>query len=187
MTKLMIKFESDVLKTAMVVAILIGVYGGVVFYPSQKQNQVLADEMLSKQAELNAMQKPDLKPLRENITALRAELRERSVDLPTGELHDRVLHHVSDTLLEQRVTLYETSYEKSKAYQRFSMTPIEVDFHATFPSAFRIIREIENNGPPVRIDQLEVKANEREAKGTVHVRMQMSSFFLPEEEQGGGQ
>ena len=36
------RIESDVIKTAAVVAILVATYTGVVFWPSQKQNQALA-------------------------------------------------------------------------------------------------------------------------------------------------
>ena len=179
------KIESDILKTAGVVVVLVGVFGGVVFWPSMRQNQVLAEQAQSKQVELNQMQRPDLKPLREDITQLRAELRERAVTLPMGEFHDRVLHHVSDTLIDQGVTLYETSYGDSKVYRRFSTTPIEVNFTSRFSSAFRVIHQIENQGPPVRIQRLEIEAEPDEPGAPVEVNMQLSSFFLPQGTGGG--
>jgi len=185
MSKPRLNIAGDVLKTAAVIVLLVGVYGGAVWYPTMRQNRVLAEQVRGKQAELDAMKRPDLAPVRGEIAALRAELRDRSVDLPEGELHDRVLHHVSDTLLAQGITLYETSYGKTRAYKRFSMTPIEVTFEGRFPAAFRVIRQIENQGPPVRIDRLELMADERDPSRSLGVSMQLGSFFLPTEEQGG--
>jgi len=179
------KIESDILKTAMVVALLIGVYGGVVFWPSQRQNQVLADEILNKQTELSQMPTPNLQPVREDIASLRAELRERSVTLPVGDLHDRVLHHVSDTLIANDVTLYETAYRQTRFYKRFAMTPIDVNFGTNFANAFEIIRKIENDGPPVRIERIELSGKEEDTAGQVSVNVELSSFFEPTSQNGG--
>lgn len=174
------KIESDILKTAAVVVTLVGVFGGLVFWPSMRQNKVLSEQAQSRQAELDQMARPNLKPLREEIVQLRAEMRERAVTLPTGELHDRVLHHVSDTLIDEGVTLYETSYSDSQAYRRFSMTPIDVDFTSRFASAFRVIQQIENDGPPVRIERLQIEGEPNDLASNVEVNMQLSSFFVPE-------
>lgn len=178
------KIESDILKTAGVVVVLVGVFSGAVLWPSMRQNQVLAQELQGRRAELDRLRRPDLAPLREAISQLRAELRERSVTLPVGELHDRVLHHVSDTLLAEGVTLYETSYRESKAYRRFSMTPIDVDFDSRFASAFRVLHQIENQGPPVRVERLEMRGTPEEPSSVVEVNLQLSSFFLPDEPRG---
>jgi len=178
------RIESDVIKTAAVVVILVATYAGVVFWPSQKQNQALADEILNKQAELEQTPRPDLEPTRQEIVSLRAELRERAVVLPKGDLDDRVLHHVSDTLIQRGLTLYETSYRDTKPYKRFSMTPIDVRFETDFVNAFTIIKQIENAGPPVRIERLAVTAPDGQAGGRVEVTMQLSSFFEPIAGQG---
>ena len=173
------RIESDVIKTATVVAILVATYAGVVFWPGQKQNQAMADEILNKQAELEQTPRPDLQPTREEIASLRAELRERRVVLPKGDLDDRVLHHVSDTLIQRGVTLYETAYRPTKAFKRFSMTPIDVRFETDFTNAFAIIKQIENAGPPVRIERLDVVGREANADGMVEVTLELSSFFEP--------
>lgn len=173
------RIESDIIKTAVVVTLLVGVYAGVVFWPSQKQNQALADEIQAKQTTLNESARPDLEPVRRDITSLRAELRERSVVLPKGDLHDRVLHHVSDTLIQRDVTLYETSYQKTEAYRRFSVTPINVSFTTDFTNAFEIIKQIENAGPPVRIEHLDIVSREGDSSGRVEVTLKLSSFFEP--------
>ncbi|MFK7790813.1 MAG: type 4a pilus biogenesis protein PilO [Phycisphaeraceae bacterium] len=177
------RIESDIVKTGAVVGILIATYAGVVFWPGQKQSQALADEILNKQTELEQAPRPNLEPVRKEITSLRAELRERSVVLPKGDLDDRVLHHVSDTLIQRGVTLYETAYRNTKEFKRFSMTPIDVRFETDFANAFEIIKQIENAGPPVRIERLEVVGNEDNTTGLVHVTLELSSFF--EREQGG--
>lgn len=178
------RIESDVIKTISVVAILIATYAGVVFWPSQKQNQALASEIQNKQSELEQTPRPDLEPTRQEIASLRAELRERAVELPKGDLDDRVLHHVSDTLIQRGVTLYETSYRDTKTYKRFSMTPIDVRFETDFVNAFAIIKHIENAGPPVRVERLAVTAPDGESNGRVEVTMQLSSFFEPSSGQG---
>ena len=72
------RIESDVIKTASIVAILLATYAGVVFWPGQKQNQALADQIQSKQTELSQTPRPDLEPIRKEIASLRAELRERA-------------------------------------------------------------------------------------------------------------
>lgn len=178
------RIESDVIKTTAIVALLVGVYGGVVFWPSQKQNQALADDIVNKQAQLAEMHRPDLEPVREDIASLRAELRERAVVLPKGALDDRVLHHVSDTLIQHGVTLYETSYRQTKVFQRFAMTPIDVRFEANFANAFEIIRQVENAGPPVRVERLDIVGSEGDSTGQVEVTLELSSFFEPTAEQG---
>ncbi|MBX2851522.1 MAG: type 4a pilus biogenesis protein PilO [Phycisphaeraceae bacterium] len=177
------RIESDIIKTVVVIAALVGTYAGVVFWPSQKQNQALADEILNKQTELEQAPRPNLEPVRGEIASLRAELRERSVVLPKGNLHDRVLHHVSDTLIQRGVTLYETSYRQTKAFKRFSMTPIDVRFETDFVNAFEIIKQIENAGPPVRIERMDIVGSEGDASGQVEVTLELSSFF--ERDQGG--
>ena len=178
------RIESDVIKTAAIVAVLLGVYGGVVLWPSQKQNQALADEIVNKQAQLDQAPRPTLEPTREDIVSLRAELRERSVVLPKGEMDDRVLHHVSDTLIQRGVTLYETSYRPTRQYKRFAMTPIDVSFETNFANAFEIVKAIENAGPPVRIERLEVVGKEDDSTGQVQVTLELSSFFMPTDAQG---
>jgi len=179
------RIESDVIKTAAVVTILVVTYAAVVFWPSQQQNQALADEILNKQTELEQTPRPDIEPTRQEIASLRAELRERAVVLPKGDLDDRVLHHVSDTLIKRGVTLYETSYRDTKAFKRFSMTPIDVRFETDFVNAFAIIKAIENAGPPVRVERLSFAAPDGDASGVVEVTMQLSSFFEPADGQGG--
>lgn len=173
------RIERDIVKTGAVVALLVGVYAGVVFWPSQKQSRAMADEITNKEAQLSQSPVPDLSPIRADIAELRAELRERSVTLPVGELDDRVLHHVSDTLIPRGVTLYETSYRPTKTYKRFAMTPIDVTFATNFENAFAIIREIENAGPPVRIERLELSGKEDDKAGHVNVNLELSSFFTP--------
>lgn len=177
------RIESDILKTGAVVAILLMTYAGVVFWPGQKQNQALADELVNKQTELEQSPRPNLEPVRKEIASLRAELRERSVVLPKGDLDDRVLHHVSDTLIRHGVTLYETAYRQTKEFKRFSMTPIDVRFETNFANAFEIIKQIENAGPPVRVERLDIVGSESETAGLVQVTLELSSFF--EREQGG--
>lgn len=180
------RVESDVIKTAVIVVALVGVYGGVVFWPSQKQNQTLAAEVDEKQAELDQMARPNLEPVRREIVSLRAELRERSVELPKGDLDERVLQHVSDTLIRRGITLYETSYRQTEAYRRFSMTPIDVSFQADFVDAFEIVRAIENEGPPVRVERLAITGGDAERNGgQVRVTLELSSFFEPAALQGG--
>ena len=175
------RIESDIIKTGAVVGVLIATYAGVVFWPSQKQNQALADEIQSKQAELEQAPRPNLEPVRQEITSLRAELRERAVVLPKGDLDDRVLDHVSDTLIQHGVTLYETSYRDTKEFKRFSMTPIDVQFTTNFTNAFEIIKQIENAGPPVRIERLDITSSENDSSGSIHVTLELSSFFEPEQ------
>jgi Tfp pilus assembly protein PilO len=170
-------------KTGAIVAILIGAYAGAVYWPSQKQNSVLAEEIVNKQAQLDQAPRPDLAPIREEISELRGELRERSVELPKGDLDDRILHHVSDTLIQRGVTLYETSYRKTQAYKRFSVTPIDVRFETTFDNAFAVIKQIENAGPPIRIERLDVVAKDNDTSGRVEVTLELSTFF--EREEGG--
>jgi len=179
------KIETDILKTGLLVALLVGVYAGVVFWPGEKQSQAMADEIQAKESQLGSMQQPDLAPLHSEIASLRAELRERSVELPVGGLHDRVLHHVSDTLLDHRITEYETSYGDQKTYKRFAVTPIDVRFQGRFTQVFEVIRSIEYDGPPVRIEQLELSGSDDDVQGTVGVRMRLSSFFLPTQQEGG--
>lgn len=179
------RIESDIIKTAVVIALLVGVYGIGVFWPSQQQNKVLAEEIQNKEASLSQIPKPQLEPVRKEINALRAELRERAVVLPKGDLDDRILHHVSDTLIQHGVTLYETAYRKTKAYKRFSITPIDVRFETDFTNAFAIIKQIENAGPPVRIERLDIVSNGDDASGMVHVTIELSSFFEPAAQEGG--
>lgn len=174
------RIESDIVKTGAIVGILIATYAGVVFWPGQKQNQALADEIRNKQTELDQAPRPDLAPVRQEIVSLRAELRERSVVLPKGDLDDRVLHHVSDTLIQHGVVEYETSYRETRAYKRFSMTPIDVRFDTNFADAFEIIKQIETAGPPVRIERLDMVGNEDDTQGLVEVTLELSSFFEPE-------
>lgn len=171
------KIESDIVKTGAVIGLLVATYAGVVFWPSQKQNQALASEVSQKQAELEQAARPELEPVRQDIVSLRKELREGSVVLPKGDLDDRVLHHVSDTLIRRGVISYETSYSETKAFMRFSLTPIDVRFETDFVNAFEIIKEIENAGPPVRIERLDIVGREDDPAGSVQVTLQLSSFF----------
>ena len=179
------KIESDIMKTGAVVALLVGVYGGVVFWPGQRQNTALAGEIEDKQSQLQTMAQPDLTPVREDIAALRAELRDRSVDLPVGGLHDRVLHHVSDTLMDRGVTEYETAYGDQEFYKRFAVTPIDVEFDARFTEAFAVLRQIETAGPPLRIEEIKLTGEPDGPTSDVRVTMRLSSFFLPSDSEGG--
>lgn len=175
------KIESDILKTVAVIVVLVGVFGGVVYWPSSQQDKVLAQEIQDKQQKLNEIPLPNLEPLRAEIASLRAELRERAVTLPAGDHHDRVLHHVSDTLIDNDVVLYETSYSKPEFYSRFAVTPIDVDFEGRFTQAFNVLRQIESDGPPVRLERLEMYGDPDDTSGQVKVNVEMSSFFLPRE------
>lgn len=179
------RIESDVMKTAAIIVLLVGVYGVGVFWPSRQQNHVLAQEIQRKQGDLSQMPTPNLVPVRKEIASLRAELRERSVALPKGDLDDRLLHHISDTLIHHGVTLYETSYRQTKAYKRFSVTPIDVRFETNFTNAFEIIKQIENAGPPVRIERLDITGRQDDTSGMVEVSIELSSFFEPAGKEGG--
>lgn len=179
------KIESDILKTAGVIALLVGVYGGVVFWPGQRQNEALADQVQDKQSQLQSLQQPDLAPLRSEIASLRAELRDNAVQLPIGGLHDRVLHHVSDTLMDQGVSEYETSYEDPALYKRFAATPITIEFNARFTQAYQVLREIETAGPPLRIEQMAIRGEPDDTQGLVEVELELSSFYMPTEREGG--
>jgi len=175
------KIEKDILKTACVVILLVLVYCSLVMWPTQRQNKALADDVQAKRAEFEKMDRPDLEPLRLEIKAIKEELRERSIALPDGELHDQVLAHVSNTLLKQNISIYETSVRNAKHYKRFAVTPIDVRFEGRFLSAFEAISRIENAGPPVRVERLELAGDVDDTSGFVVVNMQLSSFFLTEE------
>ena len=58
-------------------------------------------------------------------------------------------------------------------------------FETNFATAFEIIKQIENAGPPVRIERLEIIGDEDDSTGRVKVSLELSSFFEPTEEQGG--
>lgn len=178
------RIESDVIKTAVIVVLLVAVYAGVVFWPSQKHYQAMAEQVVNKQAQLKQIERPDLTPIRKRIASLHEELRDRTVVLPKGALDDRVLQHVSDTLIQHGVTLYETSYRQTKTFMRFAITPIDVRFESNFTTAFAIIKQIENAGPPLRIERLEIIGSEDDNTGQVQVVIELSSFFEPLADQG---
>lgn len=178
------RIESDVIKTASIIVLLVGVYVGAVFWPSQRHREAMAEEVVIKQAQLSQMKRPDLTPILERIDCLRVELRDRSVVLPKGALDDRVLQHVSDTLIQHGVTLYETSYRQTKTFMRFAITPIDVRFESNFTTAFEIIKQIENAGPPLRIERLKLIGSEDDRTGQVQVAIELSSFFEPLAAQG---
>ncbi len=179
------RIETDIVKTASVVGLLCAVYGGVVLWPSGKQNKALAATIQDKQDKLDAYQLPDLDPLRSEIFELRTELRERPDSLPVGDLHDRVLHHVSNTLIYHGITEYDTSYRQPQRYARFAVTPIDVQFSGGFVQAFDVIRRIEQEDPGVRIERLEISGQPDNTSGYVTVNLQMSSFYLPRQREGG--
>lgn len=178
------RIESDVVKTTAIVVILVGVYGGAVLWPSQKQNRAMAAAIVHKQDQLSKMTPPDLGPVRSEIDSLQTELSERSMTLPKGALDDRVLHHVSETLVQKGVTLYETSYRDTQTFMHFAMTPIDVRFTTDFVTAFDIIDQIESAGPPVRIERMDIIGDEGHAHDQVQVTIELSSFFQPTTAQG---
>lgn len=179
------RIESDILKTACVVLLLCVVYGGVAFWPNQKQNQALANDLQQKQAQLDQQVVPDLAPLRGEIVELRAELRDSAITLPQGASPYRVLDEVSEAITSNGVTVYDTSHRPSKAYARFAVTPVDVQFNAGFERAFEVLRTIERSEAPMRIERLELSGSSDETSGYVGVSLQMSSFYLPADKQGG--
>lgn len=178
------RIESDMVKTASVIAVLVAAYGGLVFWPGQKQSKAMAEQVQTKQQELDQSVPPDLAPLREKIDALRSELRERSVALPSGDPHDRVLQHLSDTLLAFGVSEHDVAYNNTRYFKRFAAKPIEINFECGFIQAFEIIRRIENQGPPVRIEHVDISGDVDETSGQVWVSLKLSSFYLPTSEGG---
>lgn len=181
------RIESDIIKTACVVLLLCVVYGTVVFWPSQKQNQALAQELVAKQAQLEQMPVPDLAPLREEIAGLRAELRDSAVELPRGASPYRVLDSLSEAITKNGVAVYDTAQRPSKAYARFAVTPVDVAFKSGFDQAFTVLRAIETSDAPVRIERLELTGSPDESSGFVGVTLQMSSFYLPDDQEGAEQ
>lgn len=179
------RIESDMAKTASVVLLLCGVYGGVVFWPGEKQHKALAAEIQTRQAQLDQMHVPDLTPLRSEIAQLRAELRDSAVSLPNGASPYRVLDMVSEAITRNGVTVYDTSQLRPETYARFSVMPVDVKFNCGFDRAFEVLRAIEQSDQPVRIERLELTGSPDETTGHVGVTMRMSSFFLTQIEQGG--
>lgn len=179
------RIESDIVKTVCVIVLLCGVYGGVVFWPSQKQNQALAQEIQTKREQLDARQLPDLAPLRNEIADLRAELRDSAVQLPEGASPHRVLDGLSDAITKNGVTVYDTAQRPSKRYARFSVTPVDVQFNAGFETAFAVLRSIETSNQPLRVERLELNGSADETTGHVGVSLQLSSFYLSGESEGG--
>lgn len=179
------RIESDILKTALVVLLMGGVYGGVVFWPAKKQNQALAAEVRNKQAELDQKRMPDLAPLRSEIAGLRAELRDSAVDLPEGASPFRVLNGLSEAITQSGVTVYDTTHSEPKRYARFSVTPVDVTFNCGFDRAFEALRTIESSHQPMRIEELRLTGSPDETTGHVAVSLKISSFFLPDGAEGG--
>lgn len=179
------RIEGDIVKTAVIVGLLCTVYGGMVFWPSEKQNKAMAAEIQSKQDELVKRGTPDLAPLRAEIVELRAELRESAIELPSGESPFRVLDSLSEAITSNGVTLYDTSQRKSERYARFAVTPVDVQFSCRFDQAFKVLRTIESSRQPIRIERMEMTGSKDETTGFIDVNMQMSSFFTPSAKQGG--
>ncbi|MFN3168521.1 MAG: type 4a pilus biogenesis protein PilO [Phycisphaeraceae bacterium] len=179
------RIESDIVKTACVVALLCGVYGGVVFWPSQKQNQALAGEIQTKREQLAAKQPPNLAPLRGEIAELRAELRDSAVELPEGASPHRVLDGLSEAITSNGVTVYDTSQRPSKTFARFAVTPVDLQFNTGFENAFAVLRSIESSNQPLRVERLEMTGSADETTGHVGVSLQLSSFYLADPAQGG--
>ena len=177
--------ERDILKTAAIVVALCALYAGVVYWPSQKQNQALADQIQVKQQTVDGASAPDLGPLRRELAALRAELRDRPVDLPQGDAPYRVLDRVSDAITTHGVTVYNTNQRDPMVYARFSVTPVDVEFDSRFGQAFAILRAIEASDPPVRIERLELNGHADDPVGYVSASVELSSFFVPRGAEGG--
>lgn len=179
------RIESDILKTTAVVLLLCGAYGGVVFWPSQKQNKALAAAVHDKRGQLETIHIPDLNPLGEEIAELRAELRESRIELPKGASPYRVLDGLSEAITSNGVTVYDTAQHPTQHFARFAVTPVEVQFNCGFDQAFDVLQTIENAGQPLRIERLELIGSADEATGHVGVNIRMSSFFLPQKQEGG--
>ena len=128
---------------------------------------------------------PDLAPLREEIAALRAELRDSAIDLPEGASPYRVLDQVSEAITHNGLSVYDTSHRDPKHYARFSVTPVEVEFNTNFERAFDVLRKIESSDKTMRIERLELTGSSDEATGHVGVSLEISSFFLRGEREGG--
>ncbi len=176
------KIKNEKVKTVVIIGGMFVLFVGVVLVPYGLRDASLQRRIDKARTELgiDSVDNAGLVRLYEDVKQRRSKLDSRGKYIPDEDGISRVIKDFSSLINAQGVTGQEIITVQAKEYADYNILPVKIQFNAQFATAFDLIERIEKLSSVVRIDRLDVEADNSYPSQPLTVNMELSAFYTTE-------
>jgi Tfp pilus assembly protein PilO len=173
------RIERDQVKTLIVFAILLVGFSVGLWLPARAERARLQERIDSARDTLgmDLAQSKGLVKLHQVVTELRQTCNGAQQYVPQEDEMADVLRGLTESLVEMGVREQEVTTREVKHFAHYSVIPLELNFHSSFPMAYEVLRQIESRPRLIRIDNLEIQGDLQKPQQPLEIHLELSTFF----------
>ena len=178
------RIESDILKTGGALAVLVGVFVGVVWLPHQgrmndidAQVQSRRQQVQSRRAEAKAFE-----TLRDEVEALEAEYAALGRSIPASSDVSPFLSQIGRDLASVGLTDSEIQSETVVTGGDASVIPLSLRIRGSYDQLFDFLRSVETGQRLTRVHDLKITGSPLKKDEPLTVRVELSTFSVTGEQ-----
>lgn len=178
------RLESDQIKTAVVIGVLVLGFGLGLWLPQNRAKARLQDRIdkARKELTLEPVGVRELGDLATEVHHLETAVNGSQQVVPeSGELAD-LLRSLSHRLEAEKTVQQEVQTQPIIHAAEYSVIPIKLNFGGTFAGTYDFVRHIEAMRRLVRIDVLELRGDPASPTDPLSVHVELSAFFTTPQE-----
>lgn len=175
--------ERDQIKTLLILVGIVAAFVLGVWLPLNSKRKRVEASM----AELQQTMQGDrtmavgLAAMGAQINALQIAVDRSDKIVPNQNELASLLRDWSTELDAQQVEGQDIDPQEMYVGQDYTLIPIKLKFHGSFMAAFRFLRHVESMNRLIRFGSIQMNGNPDEAEEPLIVRVELSTFFMPDE------
>ncbi|MCC6682729.1 MAG: type 4a pilus biogenesis protein PilO [Phycisphaeraceae bacterium] len=118
-----------------------------------------------------------LAKLNSEVAGLRQVINGAQQYVPDQDEMADVMRGLSEALDAFGVTERQVQTQTTQHYQKYSVMPITLQYRASFPSVFGVLRRIEQMQRLIRVDALEVRHDSDDDLQPLEIKLSLSTFI----------
>lgn len=177
--------ERDELRTLAVVLVLFVLFGVGVWLPARQHRADLRQHIEEARDTLgiDLADTHGLASLHQQVIALRQTVRGAQRYVPRQDELDSLLRSLTEAMNAYGVAEQEIVSQRVEHFAHYSVVPMRIDFHGTFPSTFGVLKQIEAMPRLIRIEELELEQAQQSPGEELSVTLQLSAFVAGDQEE----
>lgn len=181
------RIEKDQVRTLSAAGIMLAIFAAAVLAPLhvQRANYQHRIDAAKRALGIDLVETKGLAKLNSDVASLRQVINGAQQYVPEQDEMADVMRGLSEALDSFGVTERQVQTQTTQHYQKYSVMPISLQYRASFPAVFGVLRRIEQMQRLIRVDELVVRQESNDDLEPLQIKLSLSTFIarqLPAED-----